>query len=323
MSPLLNGNVFSHELDGWLVSWESESYYRHWCYQTHDGLTENLLVVMFNPGSLSGDGKNLRKDTTLRILREVCKPAGFNPFVVNLFDYASPSSDELFLNWEQRDGRGLIYEKLGGVKFSAFIMAYGNYENRGERGNEIKERIALVRSFVSGIREITLPKNITGTPKHPMVWQRQKLKADISKLLAEGSNSSNSGDSLLISCFAEDVIESPELPNKRSSMVDYFGEKAKQISCGSCVAFGIELSSRYNKAQEMIEMLSFALAAAKNGLHQEITSIFYDSNVCLCTFEFSHTIKSGSETERTLFRLADETISQFDWFGSVFGRATF
>ena len=186
MNPVLNGKVYSHELDGWLVSWESESEYRHWCHQTNDGSTENLLVVMFNPGSLSGDGKNLRKDTTLRILREVCRPAGFNPFIVNLFDYASPSPGELFSNWEKRDGGGLIYPSLGGVKFSAFIMAYGDYENRGERDNEIKERIALVKSIFSGVRETILPKNSSGTPKHPMTWQRQKLKPTISKLLAEG-----------------------------------------------------------------------------------------------------------------------------------------
>jgi len=112
MNQIIKGKVYSHELDGWLVSWESESEYRHWCHQTNENFVENLLVVMFNPGSLSGDGKNLRKDTTLRILREVCGPAGVNPFVVNLFDYASPSPDELFSNWEKRDGCGLIF-KIG------------------------------------------------------------------------------------------------------------------------------------------------------------------------------------------------------------------
>ena len=186
MNSVLKGNVYSHELDGWLVSWESESEYRHWCHQTNERFSENLLVVMFNPGSLSGDGKNLRKDTTLRILREVCEPAGVNPFVVNLFDYASPSPDELFSSWEKRDGGGLIYTKLEVVKFAAFIMAYGDYENRGERDNEIRERIVLVRSNLSGVREIILPRNSSGTPKHPMTWQRQELKPTISNLLSEG-----------------------------------------------------------------------------------------------------------------------------------------
>lgn len=186
MNPVLKGKVYSHELDGWLVSWESESEYRHWCHQTNERFTENLLVVMFNPGSLSGDGKNLRKDTTLRILRDVCESAGVNPFVVNLFDYASPSPNELFSSWVKRDGSGLIFDKLRALKFSAFIMAYGDYENRGERDNEIKERITLIQSHLTGAREIILPKNNSGTPKHPMTWQRQKLKPAISKLIAEG-----------------------------------------------------------------------------------------------------------------------------------------
>lgn len=186
MNSILRGEVYSHELDGWLVSWESENDYRHWCHQTDERFSKNILVVMFNPGSLSGAGKNLRKDTTLRILREVCEPAGVNPFVINLFDYASTSPDELFSSWEKRDGSGLIYTKLGKVEFTAFMMAYGDYENRGERDNEIKERIALVKSNLSGVKEIILPRNSSGTPKHPIIWQRQKLKPIISKLLAEG-----------------------------------------------------------------------------------------------------------------------------------------
>ncbi len=186
VNRIMKGMVYTHELDGWLVSWESESEYRHWCHQTNEMFVENLLVVMFNPGSLSGDGKNLRKDTTLRILREVCGPAGVNPFVVNLFDYASPSPDELFTNWVKRDGSCLIFTKLERIKFSAFIMAYGDYENRGKRDNEIKERIALVQSYLFKAKEILLPKNSSGTPMHPMNWQRQKLKPKISNLLAEG-----------------------------------------------------------------------------------------------------------------------------------------
>jgi hypothetical protein len=186
MNPILNGQVYSHVIDGWLVSWESESEYRHWCHQINPRFSKNLLVVMFNPGSLSGDGKNLRKDTTLRILHEVCEPAGINPFVVNLFDFASPSPDNLFSSWEKRDGDNLIYTKLDAIKFAALIMAYGDYENHGERNQEIKERIALVRSKFSGLKEILLPNNKSGTPKHPMTWQRQKLKPTISKLLTEG-----------------------------------------------------------------------------------------------------------------------------------------
>lgn len=143
-------------------------------------------MVMFNPGSLSGDGKNLRRDTTLRILREVCEPIGINTFVVNLFDFATPVPDELFTNWPKRDSRDLVFAKLRDMKFSAIIRAYGDYENRGERDTEIKERILLVSFIFSNIEEIALPKNASGTPKHPMSWQRQMLKPEISMLLKKG-----------------------------------------------------------------------------------------------------------------------------------------
>lgn len=182
---LLAGECYFHELNDWQISWESDGNYRHWCHQAKEGFKKNLLVVMFNPGSLSHDGANLRKDTTLRILREVCEPAKLNPFIVNLFDFANPSANMLFANWEKRDGTSLIFNKLETIKFSAYISAYGDYENSCEYDTEIKNRIALVKSNLLGIREIILPLNKSGTPKHPMTWQRQKLKSEISQLLIE------------------------------------------------------------------------------------------------------------------------------------------
>lgn len=186
MKSLLGGEIYSYDLDGWCVEWESATDYRHWCQQSKTGFEENLLVVMFNPGSLNGDGRNLRRDTTLRILREVCEPIGVNIFVVNLFDFARPAPDELFTNWSKRDSHDLVFAKLQDMKFSAFISAYGDYENRGQRDTEIKERISFVNYIFSGVKEITLPKNSSGTPKHPMSWQRQRLKPEITALLAKG-----------------------------------------------------------------------------------------------------------------------------------------
>lgn len=185
MNSILTGKVYSQQLGDWQVSWESEGEYRYWCYQTNERFAKNILVIMFNPGSLNGDGINIKKDITLRILREVCEGAGFNPFIVNLFDFASPSPDVLFSNWAKRDNGSLIYTKLDKIKFSVFIMAYGDYENRGVRDGEIKDRVALVQSSLSGIREVILPKNRSETPKHPRVWQLQKLKPTISRLLTE------------------------------------------------------------------------------------------------------------------------------------------
>jgi hypothetical protein len=194
MNSINAGQVFSHELDGWSVSWESDGNYRHWCHQIKNPNWSSLLVVMFNPGSLSGDGSNLSKDTTLRILREVCGSANINPYVINLFDYASPSSQNLFDNWHLRDSSSIVFDKLPLSIFQNYILAYGDYEILGQHDAEIKERQALVLSHLESLNEILLPKNNSGTPKHPIVWQRQKLKQSISALLQAAPNKSKQSD---------------------------------------------------------------------------------------------------------------------------------
>ncbi|MBQ4830606.1 DUF1643 domain-containing protein [Alteromonas sp. MMG017] len=188
MNSINGGQVFNHELDGWSVFWESGSNYRHWCHQIKNPKWDSLLVVMFNPGSLSGDGANLSKDTTLRILREVCGAANLNPYVINLFDYASASPQKLFDNWEQRDSNSIVFGKLPLSIFQSYILAYGDYENWGQRDTEIKDRQALVLSYLESLNEILLPKNNSGSPKHPMIWQRQKLKPSISSFLKAAPN---------------------------------------------------------------------------------------------------------------------------------------
>lgn len=182
-NPLLDGEVHSHQIDGWSVSWESKSTYRHWCHQVKDQTWGNLLVIMFNPGSLSGAGCNLRKDSTLRILREVGAAAKLNTFVINLFDYASPSPNALFNSWHLRDSNDLVFSKLNCVGLQSYICAYGDYENWGVQNQAIKDRILLIKNTVKELREIVLPKNKSGTPKHPMTWQRQKIKSQIAELL--------------------------------------------------------------------------------------------------------------------------------------------
>lgn len=194
MNSINGGQVFNHELDGWSVAWESDGNYRHWCHQIKNPKWNSLLVVMFNPGSLCGDGSNLSKDTTLRILREVCGAANLNPYVINLFDYASPSPQNLFDNWNLRDSNSIVFDKLPLSIFQSYILAYGDYENWGQRDAEIKERQALVLSYLESLNEILLPKNNSGTPKHPMIWQRQKLKPSISALLRAVPNKSKHPD---------------------------------------------------------------------------------------------------------------------------------
>ena len=100
-------------------------------------------------------------------------------------------------------------------------------------------------------------------------------------------------------------------------MSSYFEEKSHQVICGPTSAFGINISSRYDKVHEIIELLQFCMKAAAANLHEYIESIDYDSNACLCIFQFKPTIYLGCEEEKALKVIALKTISQFDWFGSV------
>lgn len=146
MKSILGGTVYSRVIDGWIVYWESQGDYRRWCLQEHPSNSAKLLVVMFNPSSISGDGANLRRDTTLRILREVCEGSGLNPFVLNLFDPAAPSPKAFFRNWNERDGNKLIYDHVAHLGLKAILFAYGSNENKVDQEKDISNRIQLVRT---------------------------------------------------------------------------------------------------------------------------------------------------------------------------------
>lgn len=181
MSPLLAGKTFSKEIDGFVVTWESDGQYRHWCHQAQPGVSKDILIIMLNPGSLSSDGANLSKDTTLRVLRDAFRDTGANPFVINLFDFAAAKPNVFFENWDSRDNKRLVYPQLQKNRFVGVIYAYGDYEFNLDHGSEIKERIGLVRETFAGIREVELPKNVRGTPKHPLRWQTEKIMPQINQ----------------------------------------------------------------------------------------------------------------------------------------------
>jgi len=185
MKPLLNGKIYNYQVDEWKIYWESDREYRHWCIQKRNGIGDYILVVMFNPGSLNGDGKNLKRDTTLRILREVFRDTKYNPWIINLFDYSTTKPLELFNKWERKDNTGLVYDSLDEYTFRAVLYCYGDYENTGEYKEDIKKRITLVRSCFSNVPEITNLRNKSKTPKHPMTWQRQKLMLRVTELVNE------------------------------------------------------------------------------------------------------------------------------------------
>ncbi len=181
-APIFGGTVYSQELDGWCISWEADTRYRFWCRQVNPALKnqKDLLIVMFNPGSLVAEGLKLNSDTCLRILRRVFNDLPFNCLVTNLFDYASANSFELFRNWNERDkyNNRLIYDSLDMDRVHGYLFAYGDYENSDieeQIKQDIKHRIMYVKGKLNGLKEIPYCRNMSGTPKHTINWQRENL----------------------------------------------------------------------------------------------------------------------------------------------------
>jgi len=101
-------------------------------------------------------------------------------------------------------------------------------------------------------------------------------------------------------------------------MTDWFDEKASQVDVGKVIAFDIPLISRYSKARELAEMLLFANLAAGRDIAHHLKEVFYDSNSCCCSFAFKGRLALGDTAERELLAAAEETISQFEWFGTIY-----
>lgn len=170
---LLGGTLFKQFIDGWLVSWESKGNHRHWASLQKPNFNREILIVMQNPGSLSGDGSNLKRDLTLRVLRKFGDAIQANLVIVNLFDFASPKPRDLHKNWETRDAEHLVYSQLLKNKYQGILFAYGNPEKTLLA--DYLERINHVRTVFKAIPEIVGPKTKDGNPVHPANWQRHKL----------------------------------------------------------------------------------------------------------------------------------------------------
>jgi len=168
--PILSGNVFSRNIEGWNVSWESNLNYRHWCNMQHPANNDWILIVLFNPGSLSHSGENLSIDSTLRILRKVFKSTNLNPFIINLFDFSDPKYKNLSINWEKRDHTNLIYDKIVHHNFRWILYAYGKIDKQDPHYLDIIDRINYIRNIFTVIPEI----NIFNQNKHPIQWQITK-----------------------------------------------------------------------------------------------------------------------------------------------------
>jgi hypothetical protein len=96
-----------------------------------------------------------------------------------------------------------------------------------------------------------------------------------------------------------------------------FQEKGRQVTPGNFEAFGIPISSRHAKAREIIELLSFAEAAARACVAHYVKSAFYDSKSSCCSFELDPAVHYGDEIEMELRAIGNQTLTQFDWFGTI------
>jgi hypothetical protein len=100
-------------------------------------------------------------------------------------------------------------------------------------------------------------------------------------------------------------------------MGDYFSEKAQQVDPNSLIAFGIKVSSRYGKADEICAMINFAREAAISKVNSYVKSIFYDSKAAICNFELSDSVKRGDPVEQLLYKAARSNIDNFLWFEEI------
>lgn len=100
----------------------------------------------------------------------------------------------------------------------------------------------------------------------------------------------------------------------------FFEEKSRQLSVCELVAFGIPISSRYARADELSEMLMFAKEVALCGLQGCVKNVFYDSPACFCIIDL-HDNTARYDNEGCAIRTcAEKTIAQFEWGGCVYHR---
>ena len=100
-------------------------------------------------------------------------------------------------------------------------------------------------------------------------------------------------------------------------MTDYFAEKSQQVEPSELVAFGITISSRYGDASELIEMMRFAEMVAQKKVSHYVRRVFYDTKANYCNIELDATVQRDDPVASAILDAATETISQFDWFGTV------
>jgi hypothetical protein len=96
---------------------------------------------------------------------------------------------------------------------------------------------------------------------------------------------------------------------------DWFVEKTQQVEPSKFTAFGVELSSRYGRVSELIEMLQVAYEFASCRLEQFVKGVYCDSKTGCFFFQLDPSLVKGSESEKALFAIARRRFAHFDWDG--------
>ncbi|WP_081623664.1 MULTISPECIES: GIY-YIG nuclease family protein [unclassified Thioalkalivibrio] len=87
------------------------------------------------------------------------------------------------------------------------------------------------------------------------------------------------------------------------------------------VGFGehqsVDVSSRHGVESEENELADFVRALNVASLEAFVVSAFYDSNSCCCSIALASGIDEYSEAAAHIHAIAQDTLSQFEWFGAI------
>ncbi|EEE0768064.1 hypothetical protein B0C18_000365 [Salmonella enterica] len=95
-------------------------------------------------------------------------------------------------------------------------------------------------------------------------------------------------------------------------MSNFFEEKTAQFYPFAVQAFGVKLTSRYDKVCEYAEMLKFIHFIAANDLQHLFREIDYDSQSQCCYFNFNSSVNLSRCEIKRIIKIASTCLSQFE-----------
>ena len=99
---------------------------------------------------------------------------------------------------------------------------------------------------------------------------------------------------------------------------DSFDSKQSQYTGDIGMVYGVNVLSRYNRVNELLQILNFLQKCKESGVVHYIERVFYDSQACLCEIELLSIVKTKDAVWSKIFNIAHTTISQFEFPGWQF-----